>query len=113
MNYEPVARFDTATNRYEAVPIDFGASSGMGGTGDQLFLVAFGTGCRNRSALAAVTGTVGGTEAEVLFAGAQGGLVGVDQVNLRLPRTLAGRGNVDVSVRVDGKTASPVTVNFK
>jgi cytochrome c peroxidase len=106
-SYEPVARFDAATNRYEAVPIDFGAAS------DQLFLIVFGTGFRLRGALAEVTATLGGANAEVLFAGAQGGLIGVDQLNVRLPRTLAGRGNVDVSLRVDGKTANPVTLNFK
>ncbi|MBI1760132.1 MAG: hypothetical protein HYR56_01725 [Acidobacteria bacterium] len=106
-SYETVARFDTTTNRYEAVPIDLGAAT------DQVFLVAFGTGFRQRSAPAAVAATIGGTNAEVLFAGAQGDLIGVDQANLRLPRALAGRGNVDVAVRVDGKTANPVTVNFK
>lgn len=106
-SYEPIATFNTLTNRYESLPIDLGAAS------DQLFLVAFGTGLRNRSALAAVTANIGGANADAIFAGAQGSFVGLDQVNLAIPRLLAGRGNVDVVVRVDGKNANAVTVNFK
>jgi uncharacterized protein (TIGR03437 family) len=109
-SYEPVAQFDATSNRMVAVPIDFGASSGVG---DQLFLVAFGTGLRGRTALANVSVTIGGTTAEVLYVGAQGGLIGVDQTNLRLTRTFTGRGNVDVSLLVDGKPSNAVTINFK
>ncbi|MDQ3012498.1 MAG: hypothetical protein M3X11_17535, partial [Acidobacteriota bacterium] len=74
-SYEPIATFNTSTNRYEPLPIDLGASSG---TGDQLFLIAFGTGLRNCSALPAVTATIGGTNADVSFAGAQGSFAGLD-----------------------------------
>jgi uncharacterized protein (TIGR03437 family) len=49
----------------------------------------------------------------VLFAGAQGTLAGLDQVNVQLPRSLAGRGEVDVVLMADGKTANVVRVNFK
>ena len=106
-SFEPVAQFNNATSRFEAVPIDLGAAT------DQVFLVGFGTGIRNRSSLANVTATIGGGAADVSFAGAQGSLTGVDQINLRIPRTLAGRGNADVVLRVDGKTANTVTVNIK
>ncbi len=109
-SYEPVAQFDATTNRFVAVPIDFGAASEAG---DQLFLVAFGTGLRGRTALANVSATIGGTNAEVLYAGAQGSLVGVDQANLPLARTLAGRGNVEVTLLVDGKPSNAVTINLK
>ena len=54
-----------------------------------------------------------GTNAEVSFAGAQGTLTGLDQINAALPRSLAGRGNADVVLRVDSKTANTVTLNFK
>ncbi len=105
--YEAIARFDSAQNKYVAIPIDFGAAT------DQLFLIPYGTGCRNRSALSAVNIKIGGTDAETLFAGPQGALAGLDQINARLPRTLAGRGEVDVVVTVDGKAANPVKVNFR
>jgi len=89
-SFEPVAQFDSAQNRFVAVPIDLGAST------DQLFLAGFGTGFRNRSALSAVAGAIGGVNADVLFAGAQGDFAGLDQTNIRIPRSLAGRGNVDL-----------------
>ncbi|NOT61207.1 MAG: hypothetical protein HOP19_13390, partial [Acidobacteria bacterium] len=49
---------------------------------------------RNRQAAAPLTATIGGVTSEVLYAGAQG-LAGLDQVKLRLPLTLIGRGDVD------------------
>ncbi|MDX2034708.1 MAG: FG-GAP-like repeat-containing protein [Blastocatellia bacterium] len=105
--YEPVARFDTSQNRFVAVPIDFGAAS------DQIFLLLYGTGFRNRSALPAVTARIGGADAEILYAGAQGSLAGLDQINLRLPRSLAGRSEVDVVVTIDGKALNVVKVGFR
>jgi uncharacterized protein (TIGR03437 family) len=49
----------------------------------------------------------------VLFAGPQGGFEGVDQTNIRIPRSLAGRGNVDLLLSVDGKSANTVSLNIK
>ena len=60
-----------------------------------------------------MTATIGGTNADILFAGAQGNFTGLDQLNLAIPRSLAGRGNVDVVVRVDGTNANAVTINVK
>jgi uncharacterized protein (TIGR03437 family) len=51
--------------------------------------------------------------AEVIFAEAQSDAVGVDQVAVLLPRRLAGRGEVDVLLTVDGKMANPVRINIK
>ncbi|MFN7948572.1 MAG: PQQ-dependent sugar dehydrogenase [Blastocatellia bacterium] len=98
------------TQRYEAITpqIDLGPPS------DQVFLALFGTGIRGRSAPSAVTVTVGGESAEVTFAGAQPDYVGLDQVNAKLPRTLAGRGSVNVVVTVDGQaTTNAYTVSIK
>jgi uncharacterized protein (TIGR03437 family) len=105
LRYEPVARFDATTNQFVAVPIDLSSIT------DQVVLVAYGTGIRGRSALP--TATIGGAAAEVLYAGAQGSLAGLDQVNIRLPRTLIGRGNVDIALTVDGKAVNLVGVNVK
>lgn len=106
-NTEAVAQFDAAQNRFVPLPIDLGPQ------GDQVFLILFGSGFRFRSALSAVTATTGGTPAEVGFAGAQGSFAGLDQANLRLPRNLAGRGEVDVVLTVDGQTANTVRVSIK
>ncbi len=105
--YEPVAQFDSVANRFVALPIDFGAVS------DQVFLVLFGTGFRMHGGAAPWTATVGGTDAEVLFAGASPGLIGVDQLNLRLPRSLTGRGEAEVSFTVAGQAANRVTVAIR
>jgi len=104
--YEPVSRFDQAQNRFVAAPIDLGPA------GEQVFLLLFGSGLRFNSGLEGVTCKLGGIDAPVLFAGAQGGLVGLDQVNLSLPRALAGRGEVDLVLTVDGQTANTVRVAF-
>ncbi|MBI1760082.1 MAG: hypothetical protein HYR56_01470 [Acidobacteria bacterium] len=85
----------------------------LGPETEQVFLVLFGTGFRKRSALSAVTATIGGANAEVGFAGAQGDLAGLDQTNLRLPRALVGRGEVEVLLRVDGKAANAVRIAIK
>lgn len=104
--FEAATRLDTTTNRYVSVPIDLGVAT------DQVFAVLFGTGIRNRSSLAAVTAQVGGAAAQVQSAGASG-QAGVDQINVLLPRSLAGRGEVDVVLTVNGKVANTVRVNIK
>src|SRR5262249_36068903 len=109
--YEPVVIFDQSQNKFVALPIDLGPD--LGTASDQVFLILFGTGIRNRTALEAVTATIGGSAADVLFAGPQGALIGLDQVNVRLARALAGRGEVNVSLRVDGKAANVVKANIK
>jgi len=88
-----------------AQPIDFGAES------DQVFLLLFGTGIRGRSSPSAVSVTVGGQAVEVLAAVAQGDFVGLDQVNVRLPRGLMGSGEVNVVLSADSRNANTVTVN--
>jgi uncharacterized protein (TIGR03437 family) len=103
----PVFRFDAATNRFVPAPIDLGPA------GEQVFLILFGTGFRNRSALSAVTCQIGGEVSEVLYAGPQVSFVGLDQANVRIPRSLAGRGEVNVVFTVDGKTANTVTINIR
>lgn len=105
--YEPVATFDSATNRFVAVPINFGPSS------DVLYLILFGTGIRGRSQLSAVTATIGGTPVTVEYAGPAPGFVGLDQLNLRLERSLAGRGELNIALTVDGISANTVTVRFQ
>jgi len=37
----------------------------------------------------------------------------MDQANLRIPRSLVGRGEVDLVLTVDGKAANTVRVNIK
>jgi uncharacterized protein (TIGR03437 family) len=106
-SFEPVARFDSAQSRFVSVPLDLGPAD------EQVFLLLFGTGFRLRTALRAVNVKIGGTDSEVLYARAQGSLAGLDQINVRLPRSLLGRGEVDINLTVDGKAANVVKVNVK
>jgi uncharacterized protein (TIGR03437 family) len=102
-----VFQFDAATNRFVPAPID------LGPPGEQVFLAFYGTGFRSRSALSAVSCQIGGETSEVVYAGPQPRLVGLDQANVRIPRSLAGRGEVDVVMTVDGKAANTVRVNIR
>jgi uncharacterized protein (TIGR03437 family) len=63
-----------------------------------VYLSLFGTGIRGRSDLGHVVVTAGDLSLEVVYAGAQGEYPGLDQVNVRLPRGLAGRGDVEAVV---------------
>ncbi|MFB3778173.1 MAG: hypothetical protein ACE141_11195 [Bryobacteraceae bacterium] len=83
------------------------------GTGSQAFLEIYGTGIRGVTSLAAVTAQIGGAAATVEYAGPVAGQVGLDQVNIRLPASLAGRGYVDVEIAVDGKAANVVQLSFE
>jgi uncharacterized protein (TIGR03437 family) len=105
--YEPVGIFDPAQNKFIPVPIDLGPE------GDQVFLILYGTGIRRRSSLADVTVTIGGVAARVLYAGFVGEFEGLDQVNALLPRSLMGRGEVDVVLTVDGKMANTVRISIR
>ena len=87
------------------VPISLGAAT------DQVILVLFGTGIRFHSAAAPLRVQVGGTAAEVLYAGAQGQFVGLDQINVRLSRAL--RGDVTILVSAGNLRANPVMVRIQ
>ncbi|MBL8171253.1 MAG: carbohydrate binding domain-containing protein [Acidobacteria bacterium] len=106
-SYENVARFDHALNQFVSAPLDLGPST------EQVFLVAFGTGFRFASRLSNVSVKMADADAQVFYAGSQGGLSGVDQVNVLIPRSLVGKGQVGIVLSVDGRTANPVTLEIK
>ena len=67
----------------------------------------FGTGLRNATVVSA---RVKGVAAEVLYSGAQSEFDGLDQVNVLVPASLTGSGEVDVELVFDGKAANTVRV---
>ncbi|MEK7829965.1 MAG: hypothetical protein AAB401_02710, partial [Acidobacteriota bacterium] len=105
--FESIASFDPIKGEFVARPIDLGPAN------EQVFLLVFGTGIRKRSNLSAVSVQVGGASTQINFAGPQADFVGLDQINALLPRTLIGRGEVDVVVSVDGLTANTVRISIK
>ncbi len=107
VTYEAVLRFDPAQNKIVAAPIDFGPET------DRMFLAIFGTGWRFRSSVSATKVTIAGIDVPALYVGEQTTFKGLDQLNVELPRTLAGKGEVDLKITVDDKTANTTRVTFK
>ena len=102
--YEDVTRFDPVQNKVVPVPIDLSME------GDEVFLVLYGTGLRFHGGLATITAQIGGLDAPVIYADRHNSYVGVDQVNIRLPVSLKGRGEVNVELAVQGQTANAVRI---
>jgi uncharacterized protein (TIGR03437 family) len=98
--------FQCTTSGCVATPISLTANT-------TVYLILYGTGIRNRSALANVTANIGGTSVPVLYAGPQPSFEGLDQVNLTIPLSLGGSGEVNIVLTVDGQTANVVTVNIQ
>ncbi|MBS1812803.1 MAG: M36 family metallopeptidase [Acidobacteria bacterium] len=88
--------------------------------GKQNILALFGTGFRHASALSpgdengvaeSIRVTIDGIEAPVLFAGAQGQYVGLDQINVAFPASLqAGTRRVELILTLNGVEANRVTI---
>lgn len=76
----------------------------------EIYLVLFGTGIRYRTA--APTVDIGGVAATVVYSGPQGQFVGLDQVNIRVPRSLLGSGMREVRLRIGTQQANAVQVRF-
>jgi uncharacterized protein (TIGR03437 family) len=96
------------------VPIDMGPDT------DEVYLALFGTGFRSRSSLADLELKIGGQDTVVEYAGPQGEIAGLDQVNVRLPRSLAGSPSanfdsdaLDVQFTVAGRLANLTYLRFR
>jgi uncharacterized protein (TIGR03437 family) len=106
-SYESISVFNQTIGRFITKPID------MGPEGERLFLVLFLSGIRqaadpngdgNRNETVRIL--IGGNETVPLFAGRQPDFVGLDQINVEIPRSLIGRGIVNVSASAIGFTSS-------
>ncbi|HWQ33421.1 MAG TPA: MBG domain-containing protein [Blastocatellia bacterium] len=104
---EPVARYDEGLKQFVPVPVDLGSGN------EEVFVILFGTGLRYRSDLKNVGVKIGGVDTAISYAGEQGSFIGLDQINVLIPRSLAGRGEVDVVLTVDGKTANALKLNIR
>jgi uncharacterized protein (TIGR03437 family) len=105
-----VATFDAATGQFVASPIAF--------NGDSLYLLLYGTGFDAASGVSGTTVTIAqewfaGPKMTVTYSGPAPGYSGEDQIDAQLLATLAGSGQVIVTVTVDGATANPVTIAFQ
>jgi uncharacterized protein (TIGR03437 family) len=75
------------------------------------FVSLFGTGFRYTSA--PITLSIGGTAVTPLGFAAQSEFAGLDQLNLQIPQSLAGKGDVDLIMTADGKTSNTVKLKIK
>ncbi|MFN0083925.1 MAG: Ig-like domain-containing protein [Blastocatellia bacterium] len=105
--FEPVSKFDSTSNRFITRPIDLGPE------GERVFLVLFLTGIRRAADTngdgnfnESVRVLIAGESMTPLFAGAQSDFVGLDQINFEIPRSLQGRGIVNLSVSAPGFSTS-------
>jgi uncharacterized protein (TIGR03437 family) len=102
---ELAAEFDSASSLYKPRALRFGEA-------DRLFLVLYGTGLRG-----AVGGAthlrIGGSELAILYIGKQMEFPGLDQINVELPRALAGSGTVEIQLEIEGKQANSLTLLFE
>ncbi|HKQ74567.1 MAG TPA: hypothetical protein VJ810_12825, partial [Blastocatellia bacterium] len=57
--------------------------------------------------------TIGDVEVPVTYTGLQPTLTALDQINVLLTRTLAGKGEVDLKLTVDGKVANTTRVSIR
>jgi uncharacterized protein (TIGR03437 family) len=96
----------TSAGAYAANPISLGSGT------DQTFLILYGTGFQ-AAGTSGVTATINGLAATVAFAGAQGVSPGLDQVNVQIPASLKGKGNVNVQLTASGVAANPVQITIQ
>jgi len=106
--FEPLARFDPASNQFVPAPIDL---SVLRPVIDRVFLILFGTGMRPGPG-ANVEARIGGRGMSVLYAGPQGDFIGVDQINIEIVRGFLQGGEHDVSVTINGRVANTVRISL-
>lgn len=103
---EPLLRYDATQQKF--VPLEVPRQDGA-----VVYLILFGTGIRRapngdgdagNGVAESVQATIGGVAAQVSYAGPAPGYVGLDQVNIKIPRETAAGPRIPVIIRVsDGR----------
>ena len=105
---EPIAQYDQTAKRYVPLPIDLGPET------EQVFLILFGTGFPPIPIpLTLVSAKAGNTPVEVAYFGRSRDYVGLDQINLKLPRSLIGKGEVNLELTAETRPVPPVVINVR
>jgi uncharacterized protein (TIGR03437 family) len=79
------------------------------GPNDTVVIELYGTGIRHLAALSDLTASIGGASLPIEFAGPQGTDKGLDQINVVLPQSLNGAGQVSLSVTAQYSDAATGT----
>jgi uncharacterized protein (TIGR03437 family) len=108
---------DTAANQQTvftcnppAVRSCLAAPLSLGGTADTLYAALYGTGFRGA---ASVECYVAGQSVPVLYAGLVAAYPGLDQLNISIPKSLAGMGDVRVYLVADGVASNVVGLKIQ
>lgn len=103
-SFESLVAVDPSSGQPTPVAVEFGTAS------DELYLSLYGTGFANSSA-AAVSLTVAAESTPVLFAGPQGEVAGLDQVNIPLAHSLSSQPFIDLQPSVRNPGGYPIKAN--
>ncbi|MGA2588455.1 MAG: hypothetical protein ABSH32_00940 [Bryobacteraceae bacterium] len=87
-----------------------GASVDLGSSTDMVMLEFYASGVRDASD---VRVQIAGHDVPVRYTGASGYFPGLDEVTVQVPRSLAGTGDADVVLAVDGRAADPVRIHIQ
>ncbi|MBL8189536.1 MAG: hypothetical protein JNK38_16115, partial [Acidobacteria bacterium] len=102
----PVAVLDSM-GRLVANPIDLGADN------QGVTLALFGTGLRFPTFPIQVQALINDEVVRIDYIGPQNSFAGLDQVNITLPKTLRGKGDVTITLVYGDSISNPVTVRIK
>ncbi len=106
--YEPLVQYDTRAQDFIPQPLAVNQPD------EKVFLVLFGTGWRWRNDLANVTARIGGIPLPIQYCGSgPTNYLGLDQLNIELPASFAGRGKVTLELTVEGQNANPLQFVIK
>lgn len=105
VSYEPIVQINQL-GRFDPLAIDLGPET------DNVYLILFGTGWGGALPTSRFTVLIDGVEVPVLYAGRQGDFIGLDQINIGLPRQLLRRGEVALTLEVDGMIANTVRISI-
>jgi uncharacterized protein (TIGR03437 family) len=107
--YEPIAEVRVDE---QGKPVFIARPIRIGEEGEQTFLLLYATGVRMRTPNAPVSVQIGDVTLPVQYAGPQGAFIGLDQINILLPASLRGKGLVNVTLTIEGKTTNLVQINL-
>jgi uncharacterized protein (TIGR03437 family) len=87
-----------------------GSPLSQGAASSTLYVELYGTGIRNAQSVQCF---VAGQSVPITFVGAAPGYVGLDQLNISIPKSLAGLGDVTVYLVADGVTSNVVGLTLQ
>jgi uncharacterized protein (TIGR03437 family) len=103
---QSLVQYNSSTATFTAVPINLGPST------NTTYLVLYGTGIRDAT-LSSITITIGDQTVAPLYAGLQGQYSGEDQINVQIPNSLAGTGDVAITLTAAGIASNTVHVTIQ